>query len=128
MKRIILLSFFAPMLLAACAGDRSEAETISAPTGQVLAVEARATETQTPLPTDPPQATAEPINDVASSEPTVESEPTTVAIEPPTLTPPPLPGDEVAAVQVISGQTEEGAYFLGDPNAPVTVIDYSDFL
>lgn len=34
----------------------------------------------------------------------------------------------VAATGVISGRTDEGAFFLGDPNAPITHIDYSDFL
>jgi hypothetical protein len=29
---------------------------------------------------------------------------------------------------VISGRLEEGAFFRGDTNAPVTLIDYSDFL
>ena len=32
------------------------------------------------------------------------------------------------AVNVIAGRTPEGAFFLGDPNAPLTMIDYSDFL
>lgn len=39
--------------------------------------------------------------------------------------------EETAAetgVIVISGRTEEGAFFLGDPDAPITHIDYSDFL
>jgi hypothetical protein len=34
----------------------------------------------------------------------------------------------VAETGVISGRTAEGAFFLGDPNAPITHIDYSDFL
>jgi hypothetical protein len=80
------------------------------------------------VPTNLPQATAEPTTEVPTSEPTEELQPTTAATEPATLTPPPLPSKEAAVVQVISGQTEEGAYFLGDANAPVTVIDYSDFL
>jgi hypothetical protein len=29
---------------------------------------------------------------------------------------------------VVSGRLEEGAFFRGDPIAPVTLIDYSDFL
>jgi hypothetical protein len=36
--------------------------------------------------------------------------------------------ETTAAVQVVSGQLPEGAFFLGDANAPLTVIDYSDFL
>lgn len=128
MKRLILLFFIAAMLLVACTGDRSEAETAIVATEQVLAAEARAAETQVPLPTSLPKAAPKPATEVPSSEPTEELEPTMVVSEPPTLTPPPLPNEEAVAVRVISGQTEEGAYFLGDPNAPVTVIDYSDFL
>lgn len=33
-----------------------------------------------------------------------------------------------AETGVISGRTAEGAFFLGDPNAPITHVDYSDFL
>ncbi|MCA9917775.1 MAG: hypothetical protein KC445_07480 [Anaerolineales bacterium] len=34
----------------------------------------------------------------------------------------------IEEVGVISGRTAEGAFFLGDPTAPITHIDYSDFL
>jgi len=40
----------------------------------------------------------------------------------------PTAEEVVAEPGVISGRTEEGAFFLGDPNAPITHIDYSDFL
>lgn len=33
-----------------------------------------------------------------------------------------------AETGVISGRTADGAFFLGAPNAPITHIDYSDFL
>ncbi len=37
--------------------------------------------------------------------------------------------EEVAGeTGVVSGRTEDGAFFLGDPTAPITHIDYSDFL
>jgi len=70
---------------------------------------------QVPIPAEltavpnPTQPAAESI-----TTPAVELEPT---------------AEEVAAeTGVISGRTEEGAFFLGDPNAPITHIDYSDFL
>jgi hypothetical protein len=33
-----------------------------------------------------------------------------------------------AAVALYDGITDEGFPFLGDPNAPLTIINYSDFL
>ncbi|MBP7590169.1 MAG: hypothetical protein KBA85_01090 [Chloroflexi bacterium] len=29
---------------------------------------------------------------------------------------------------ILAGRTDEGAFFFGSPDAPVTMIDYSDFL
>jgi len=64
------------------------------------------------------QATAVPN----PTQPTADSTPTIAVQAEPTAA-------EVAAeTGVISGRTEEGAFFLGDANAPITHIDYSDFL
>jgi hypothetical protein len=49
-------------------------------------------------------------------------------VEPATLSPLPSPPNDPEPLQVISGQTTDGAFFLGAPDAPITVIDYSDFL
>lgn len=40
----------------------------------------------------------------------------------------PTATEAIVETGVMSGRTEEGAFFLGDPNAPITHIDYSDFL
>lgn len=65
-------------------------------------------ETPTAVP-DPTQPAAEPTATVvAEAEPTAE--------------------ETAAETGAISGRTEEGAFFLGDPDAPITHIDYSDFL
>jgi hypothetical protein len=40
----------------------------------------------------------------------------------------PSPTMEPQKAAVVSGQTADGAFFLGAPDAPLTVIDYSDFL
>ena len=63
----------------------------------------------TPTPSQSTEGSAETAFDVATS-----TEP--VAVE------------TVVETDVVSGRTEEGAFFFGDPNAPITHIDYSDFL
>lgn len=72
-----------------------------------------------------PLPAAEPSAPVPTTAVTADAAPTT---EQATLTPPPSPTSTAEPPQVISGQTAEGAFFLGDPAAPLTVIDYSDFL
>ncbi|PIE82388.1 MAG: hypothetical protein CSA11_00705 [Chloroflexi bacterium] len=72
-----------------------------------------------PIPTEPPvveTATALP----PTTQPTAQQ---------PTAQPTALPTEEPEMeTAVIAGRTDEGAFFLGDPAAPVTIIDYSDFL
>ena len=76
----------------------------------------------TPLPTVAPPASSTPL-------PTVESIAESTAIaDVATHTPQPTPTSAPEPLPVISGQIAEGAFFLGAPDAPVTVIDYSDFL
>ncbi len=63
-------------------------------------------ESPTAVATSMPAATAEPtIEVVATIEPTAQTGP-----------------------QVVTGRTADGAYFIGAVDAPVTIIDYSDFL
>ena len=71
------------------------------------------------MPAEEPTA-AVPVEE-EQEEPTAEPDPTATAEMV-------AEKDEPAPVQVISGQTTEGAYFYGDPNAPLTLFDYSDFL
>ncbi len=110
------------LLLAACSPDQSEPET-AGPTPTVLKqaqidalVTAALPPALPPSPTLAPSATLPPPT--PDAEPTIPSASATPNSPPATRHTP----------QVVSGQTAEGAYFLGDPDAPVTVIDYSDFL
>ena len=85
---------------------------------------------------DPPTPTATDIPPTDLPAPVVETAvPTEVAVVEvletavlPTDTPEPAPEPELVAVVVESGRTSEGAYYLGSPDAPLTLIDYSDFL
>jgi hypothetical protein len=63
-------------------------------------------------------ATTAPAATVATSEAPAEAEPTAAP-----------PVEETAVPEVVmSGRIEAGAFFLGAADAPVTMIDYSDFL
>jgi hypothetical protein len=93
-----------------------------------------------------PRTTEEDLPAPMIEEPVVEEIAETAVEEPGEPSAPPetesaeLPENEETAVDpveapaeetgpmVISGRLDEGAFFLGDPNAPVTLIDYSDFL
>ena len=97
------------------------------------------------------EATESPVAEVATElPPTAVSSPPTVVTLPPTIIPtnePPanptaVPTDQpvpeeptdapteelMAETAVIAGRLDEGAFFLGAVDAPVTMIDYSDFL
>src|SRR5690606_13731264 len=83
-----------------------------------------------------------PITETVPPPVAVTSEPTATnqgQTAPTSTEPPPAPSpdttDTPAAPQsveaddpVIYGRTGEGAFFHGSPDAPVTLIDYSDFL
>ena len=121
-KRLIFAPIIFVLLLTACSADQIEPPTAAAsPTSQALVLEdAPAVASPAPTSTAPPSATPlptaetvdEPVASVEAVTPTVQSSPIS----------------EPELLQVISGQTAEGAFFLGAPDAPITVIDYSDFL
>ncbi len=109
MKSTILFLLCGLILLAGCS---TAAESVE-PTAVVAAVEATAT-------VAPPTATAPPPDVIAA---TVAPPPT--ATLPATDTP---VADNDPSSAVVFGRTDDGAYFHGSPDAPVTLIDYSDFL
>ena len=128
-------------LLAACSPS---GEPAASEQPAVLVAE-RAVE-PTVSPADTAHTTEEDLPAPMIEEPVVEESTEAVAEEPNEPSTPPetepmeLPASEETAVEpveapaaetgpmVISGRLDEGAFFLGDPNAPVTLIDYSDFL
>jgi protein-disulfide isomerase len=131
MKSLIYALMVLTLLLAACSVSGPEAEGSVSPDNSAL-VEEQVTETSPPIPTDEPQISTPPPAETEMPTPAViqtatEASEQEAPIEPLTITPLPVATEEPAAL-VVSGQTDEGAFFLGNPDAPVTVIDYSDFL
>lgn len=116
---LLFLLAMCVLFLAACAGVAGE-----------IATPLPATAVPTPLPQPGATDTAAATLPATELPATVTAVPTTAAVETPpvveTAAPPPSPTP--TGPQVTSGQTAEGVYFRGDPDAPVTILDYSDFL
>ena len=81
----------------------------------------------------PTETVPPPVINETTTEVTVETavpDPTQPAAPTATTAVTTAPTAETMATEtgVTSGRTEEGAFFLGDPNAPIVHLDYSDFL
>ena len=110
------------LVMAACAPDAAQQATI-VPPGDEAAQSANGEATSA----TEPAATASPtMRSAAENVPEPTAAPTEVA---PTTAPveTAAPENEEAEV-VVNGRTDDGAYFLGRADAPLTIIDYSDFL
>lgn len=117
MRYFILLCL---LVMVACQAQEDSAESGADPlVQQQPAAEeaASATATSAPTATEPPPPTPTALPTAVVDEPTAE----------PADTPAPATADVVTA-EVVFGRTDEGVYFVGVEDAPVTVIDYSDFL
>ncbi len=132
-KRLTFLILLVTVLLAACGGQEA-APTVESTALPVGTASLPSTATAEPLPTEttapptdvPTEAPVDALVEEISAE-SPSTEPASLP-EPTATNEPPEEVEEPAAAQVISGQTVEGAYFYGDPAAPLTLIDYSDFL
>jgi len=135
MRKLIGPLLTAALLLAACTGAAESPPTTPTPapaTPTAVAVQpatptpaptatepAEPTALATPVvpPTAPPTATAQALEDnEAPSETEVEAE-----------TEEPAPAEAVNWLEV-EGKTADNLAYLGNPDAPITIIDYSDFL
>ncbi len=130
MKKPFVFGLILPMILAACSAPPAPeavvitvaavepAEVVSAPTLAPTATVVVPTATFTAEPTDPPTPTF---------TPTVTIIPVTDTPEIPTNTPVPTIDPNIDWTTV-STRLDDGRMALGNPDAPVTIIDYSDFL
>ncbi len=116
LKNLFWLRFLG--LLAACAPAAEEPPAVEATAVSQTVPTAAPTNTSLPPTTTPAAAT------VAEATADTPSTFTPVPTESPLVLPTATPETAV----VMFGRTSEGAYFHGDPDAPVTIIDYSDFL
>ena len=121
MKKWILILPLVLLALVACAptaepnNEESDAVSATEPSLAEVATQPPPTavsELPTAIPTDAPPA-----------------DPTAIPTDAPVTEPTNVPTEEPAAeTAVIAGRLDEGAFFLGAVDAPVTMIDYSDFL
>ena len=124
MKKCILILPIILLALVACAPGAEPESEVSVVTASPEATESPLTEVVTePSPTVSSPPTAVPTNE-PPAEPTavptdapITEEPTEIAAEEP-----------AAETAVVAGRLDDGAFFLGAVDAPVTMIDYSDFL
>ena len=130
MKKTIFL-LFTHLLASACTtGDEPPGTPASANTVGAVTV------SETPALTTEPAATAVTPTDLPA--PTELSPPTAVPVEPTVESPAATESTQAAqqtggpvastSTEIVAGRTTDGAYFLGAPDAPVTFLDYSDFL
>ena len=129
MKRIATYTFLfiAPLIFVACApGATDEPEVASDQAGSLSEA---ATATMAATATEEPGATEMEASPTATVDATATQAP--AATEAPPTDSPPSPtaeSGENGADVIVNGRTPEGAYFLGRADAPVTIIDYSDFM
>jgi len=124
-KKCFLLLFIALLVLAACSGDETTSETaVENAETQPAATAATVIEPATVAPTDEPAADA-PTIEPAPTEAmeAAETEPETAVPEPTATT-----AEEASPEEVQFNGPYETTYFRGSATAPVTMIDYSDFL
>ena len=137
MKRqfiLILLLFL--LLLAACGGQEVAEPTAENVTLPVAEPPPTATENAASLPTETSEPEPEGPTDGPTSVPVEEKEMVQAgetaerAADPdPTATiEATIEVESATETLVVSGQTADGAYFYGNPDAPVILFDYSDFL
>ncbi len=102
MKKFLPMFLLAAMLLSACGGAAE-------PTAPPPAPEAVAAASPTPAPA-PTEPLAAAVAEAEMAEPTTE------------------PAAEPTNWLTSEGKLADGRTFLGNPDAPVTMVDYSDFL
>jgi glucose/arabinose dehydrogenase len=113
---IVMSLLIAALALAGCGATGN---TASAPSPESTAM----TQAAAPQPT----AASEPTREsTATAEPTVAGSPEVVATDLPAPTEAAAPDSPYA--DLTQSQTPEGYYALGDPDAPVVMNHYSDFL
>ena len=119
--RSLALFILALLLMAGCGAATPEQPAASENIAPVVVAEATATRQPTadPQPTAPPAPTNTPEPATVAAEPTATAQP--VAEAAPTATPEPAPDWTQTATLI------DGLYVRGNPNAPIRLIDYSDF-
>jgi outer membrane protein TolC len=126
-KKLAFLLFILTLVVAACSGQDTDSEPDLAGTAPAAAPAESMTETAT-------EPALEPAQETAANGPSLEPTPTeaqaVTEIEPETAVSEPTaaPAEQVPTAEVQINGRYESTYFRGSETAPITMIDYSDFL
>lgn len=117
------------ILLTACGATPTAVVVADPPTATSAPADTPVSQT---VPTDTPtQEVDTPTPKVVAEEPTEAMAESTAVVEEPTpvgeTTPTVAPTEEIDW-RTVEGKTKDNLTYLGNPDAPVTIIDYSDFL
>ena len=126
MKKFAILAAVILLVMPACAGNTARLDIDPVAEAPIATAATAPVATATNMPA-PPTVATQPVQVSSFGAPTAGPSVTPTRL--PTATPLPLPSPTPDIEwATVTGRTTEGLNYRGNPQAPVTMIDFSDFM